>query len=137
MVTVTDPKGTRQVHYNRSGTTIVDVTAVGENIASAVPIPCESEVTIAIVTVDYLQLAVSLPDNAQVGDVVEVHNTVTGFPIHVFPDAASTWLLYSGGNGQSQSAVQYSGTFRKVAATVWAVIAISPNVIGQNAQGAA
>lgn len=129
MVTVSNPSGTPSIAYNRSGTTIVDVTAAGTTLAAATPIPSDSVVTVAVVTTAASNIAVSLPADADVGDIIEVCNIHGGqSQIYVFPDSSSTWVLYSTGDSQYAFACEYSAVFRKIASTVWAVISNSTSI---------
>jgi len=118
MVTVVDPSGSPEPVFNRSGTTIVEVTGSGTTQMSATAIPSVSGWTIAIVqATDTPQVdqAVTLPDNAEIGDIVEVYNVIGGYPALVFPPAGQS--LNSGGQvtiDQSRGRM-----FRQVGATLW------------------
>lgn len=75
MTTVLTPAGTPTVIYNRSGLTIDSITATGTVMASAAAIVRYTGHTVVLVsTPDSSNVGVVLPDDAEVGDVVEVHN---------------------------------------------------------------
>lgn len=75
MTTVVDPSGTPEPIYNRSGTTISELTAGTTSPFAPAPIVRHTGTTIVLVTTVSSgdQTYVTLPDDADVGDVVEVH----------------------------------------------------------------
>jgi hypothetical protein len=75
MTTVVDPSGTSVPVYNRSGATITEMTAGTTSPFSPAPIVRYTGLTIALVTAISSgdQTYITLPDDADVGDLVEVH----------------------------------------------------------------
>jgi hypothetical protein len=124
MATITDPTGTPSIVYNRSGLTIVEVDANGTTQGAGTPIPRLSAETVALVSFAFsgLHQAVVLPDDAEVGDVVEVYvsgaNDVNGF---LFPPSGE-----SIGLGAANAKVNFTSArglrFRKIKSTVWNVV---------------
>lgn len=136
MTTVVDPLGTPSVTYNRSGTSIVSViggatsgstgsTGIGND---ANPIPRVSQTTVALVTTSFgptHNILVRLPDDAEVGDVVEVYRNIssTEGPM-VFPNVGEAISLHPASTGTNNAASTIvndnSGlVFRKVSSTLW------------------
>lgn len=136
MTTIVDPLGTPSVTYNRFGTAIVTVSgaATSGSIAStgvgndANPIPRVCQTTIAMVTTSSgptHNILVRLPDDAEVGDVVEVYRNIgsTESPM-VFPNVGEAISLHPASTGTNNAASTIvndnSGlVFRKVSSTLW------------------
>lgn len=114
MTTIINPAGSPTIVYNKSGTTIVSVTANGETQADATSIPRLSGVTVANVTLpDSSNLSVKLPSDAEIGDVVEVYGP--GF--NVFPESGST--IVGGFVNDKIVPLQNGLIFRKLGPTLW------------------
>jgi hypothetical protein len=138
MTTVVDPLGSPSVTYNMSGTAIVSVVggpkAGGGPIGDdAVPIPRVCQTTVALVVSGFsgaLFGLVRLPEDAEVGDLVEVYQdpVSTESYLQVFPNIGE-----SIGGGYSRPAstgtnsaagcavdgVHGGAAFRKVSSTLW------------------
>lgn len=130
MVTILDPGGTPTPTYNRSGTTLANIT--GGTVSGSSPVGNDgttivrySEYTIAVATVSSTTGVVTLPDDAEIGDVVEVHsegpstNNATVFPpigetIRGFDTSTGT----NSGAGMSTNPLG-SAIVRKTSASVW------------------
>lgn len=129
MTTVRDPSGTPVPAYNRSGTTIVDVSAAGAGTTgatprdAATPIPAASGVTIALCTVDDSSpggFGVSLPPNADVGDIVEVYALNGGAFGHLSVYCVSGETINGSNSVTPKGMTPSAGVrFRKVAPTEW------------------
>lgn len=122
MVTVVDPNGTPAPVYTRSGVTLQTIAGNGSTLGSATPIVALSGHTIVIVetTNSPLDEAVVLPDDAQIGDLVEVYSKEDGGPgALVFPPSGEDI-----GQPASKRASQGGSgcLFRKVSATQWRFI---------------
>ena len=121
MVTVVDPLGTPVPVYNRSGTAIVELP--GGLVGAPTLIPTVSKET--IVNVTYIDLVNDgryfiLPDDVDVGDVIEVYTSVGAAP-QIFPPSGETFL--DGGAGAiSVSGAHNSIRFRRVTSTGWGVL---------------
>jgi hypothetical protein len=114
MTTVVDPSGTPVPVFNRSGVTIVSVSATGTTQGAAAAISAASGQTIALVTISENNTAVKLPSTADIGDLVEVY--AFGGTVKVFPSSGET--LNGNSNAQDVQDV-YGRLFRKVSATAW------------------
>jgi hypothetical protein len=118
MTTIIDPHGTPEPVYTRSGTTIQTIAGNGTTLGAATPIIGLSGYSVVIVeaTSSPANQAVVLPDDAQIGDVVEVYSATGGAAAIVFPPTGETI-------GQPASlTLQPGGTgilLRKIAATAW------------------
>jgi hypothetical protein len=89
MTTVVDPLGTPTPIFNRSGTAIVHIDGLGTSSTSGNVIPAVCGHVIALVNCTENNYAVRLPDDAEIGSVVEA-----------YVDRAST---FSGGTVFSQA----------------------------------
>lgn len=91
MTTVIDPAGSPTIVYNRGGTTVTALNSAGTGQSTATPIVRYSGVTVAVVTSTSSPTGqgVVLPDDPEIGDVVEVYHAghVSGSygPFHVYP----------------------------------------------------
>lgn len=119
MTTIVDPSGTPSVIYNRSGTTVVDLVGNGSTQGGATSIPRSSGVTIALVDATAGNTSVVLPDDAQIGDVVEVYslNDFNSSAADVFPPSGERINQLA----QDLSIGVYGAIFRKLTATRWGV----------------
>jgi hypothetical protein len=116
MTTIIDPNGTPAPVYTRSGTTIQDVIAAGNDLSTATPIVAVSGCSVVLVaTVAFEFEGVILPDDAQIGDVVEVYN-VSGRSIRVYAPTGET--IHSGAS-MGISPGGGGSLFRKTTASVW------------------
>lgn len=111
MTTVVDPFGTPAPIYNRSGATIIPLTAGTTSPFAPTAIVRHTGITIALVTTissgDFT--FVTLPDDADIGDIVEVH--CMG-PVNL------TVLVPTGGPLDSVGvATNHSTAFRKISDT--------------------
>lgn len=112
MTTIVDPSGTPVPIYNRSGATIIEITG-GPLSPSFNPTPIvrHTGVTIALVaansTGDFTN--VILPDDAEIGDLVEVHS--------IGPDPANVLIPTSGPFDIVSPLVNHSAVFRKISET--------------------
>ena len=130
MVTIVDPNGTPTPIYTRSGTTFETVAGNGTTQGAATQIVSVAGWTVVLVTMtnDPDNRAVKLPENAPIGDVVEVYaNGAEGSAATVF--AASGDTLFNSGTGSPAfvSVTRNTGgtLFRKVTATEWRFIGAS------------
>ena len=114
MTTVVDPAGTPQPVYNRSGTTVVPITANGTNQVAGTRIVAVSQFTVAVVTCpDVSNSAVVLPSGAEIGSVVEIYSDHTGpSTVNCFAETGDTII---GNRSQDGFALYY----RKISATQW------------------
>ena len=125
MTTVVDPNGTPVPIYNKSGTTIQNIAANGVTQGSGTSISTRSETTVVLVTSSTGgggNTAVVLPDDGDVGDVVEIY--ATGAFVDVFPASG-----HSIGDNAADMQVQVKRTdganlsggrsFRRMTATTW------------------
>ncbi len=94
--------------------TIDTYTASGTDNTSPTPIARNSPHSIALVSGDENNIAVSLPTNAQIGDIVELHSmtgqTMKVYPVgsdELFPTASFFW--FEGG----------AWYVRKISSTMW------------------
>ncbi len=126
MTTVIDPNGTPVPVYNKSGTTIQNITANGTTQGSGTVISAPSACTAVLVTVtsgggD----AVVLPNSIDIGNVVEIYAT-GAYDTQVFPasghsigDNAANASIYAGRcSNQNGSGGRI---FRRMTATMWQV----------------
>lgn len=124
MTTVVDPSGTPVPVYNRSGSTIVEVTAGSISpVNLQTPIPRHTGTTIALVTSTATDNAygVELPAGCDIGDVVEIHSvSATGPGVVVYHPPDET--LYGASNTQKGVAPATARVFRKISATDWRMI---------------
>lgn len=105
------------VTYNRDGVTVDSYTANGTNVGpSTTTIARSARHTVAVVTVpNGSNYACNLPSGAEVGDVVEVYFTTSGW---VFAPSGETFVL----NGASAMGCDIGAAFRKVSSSVWGYI---------------
>lgn len=112
MVTIVDPSGSPAIAYNRSGATLETIEANGTTLGSATPIPALTGYTIVVASSTTGNDAIALPEDAEVGDAVELHTTGL---IRVFAP--------SGENLSDNASVLFGGNvtilFRKISATTW------------------
>lgn len=128
MTAVVDPNGTPAPVYTRSGTTIQTIAASGNTLMSATPIVAPSGHSVVIVTTVDNEFtdddqAVALPDDAQIGDVVEVYQYGQASVIVFTPTGES--IGTPGGGTTSSNTLDSGGhaaIFRKVSATIWRYI---------------
>jgi hypothetical protein len=125
MATIIDPLGTPSIVYNKSGTVLIAMDAAGRGIglgyegAEAVEIPHVSGHMIVIVTfIDNDNMAVSLPPDANVGDIVEVYSDL--HPITVWSPEGQTDKLVS---HQLDSSIYRGCRCIKTSGTSWYLIA--------------
>jgi uncharacterized Zn finger protein len=118
MTTVVDPVGTPAIIFNREGTTIISIEAAepGTVVSDATEIPRYSEVTVVLVSAPTSTSRwVRLPDDAEIGDIVEVHyvrDNVDVGSLHVFAPEGETIAT-----SNAHDAVD--AIFRKTSATGW------------------
>lgn len=118
MTTIVDPSGSPSVVYNRSGTTIIPVTASGTTQGAATEIPNISGEQVIMVTVSSgSHYAVKLNASADIGTVVEVYQASGPVAFHVF---APTSQSINGDTGADITGIGVR--FRKVASTDWRVL---------------
>lgn len=106
MATITDPSGSPVIVYNRSGKTVVSVTANGTSSGAAAVIPSiVAKYTVVLVAADPQGMpngAVMLPSNPEIGDIVKVC---------VMPNSAGAGPLVSVyAPGTTQFAITGSGS---------------------------
>lgn len=137
MTTVIDPLGTPIAIFNRSGIAIIPLdgglvpggtTAAGVGNDGTV-IPQLAQTTIAIVltsiTGDGWKTIITLSEDAQIGDVVEVYlapgSTTSGAIFPPVGQAIDNMSVSTGTNTGVSSAVDDSTgrRFRKISATLW------------------
>lgn len=123
MTTISDPGGTPSVTYNREGTAIVEVTATGGGQGGAAAIPRYSGWTVALVSEPFGGLGVRLPDDAEIGDLVEMHLTRNDTDFVVYPESGGS--INSLSTDAGLFAVTH-GLFRRVASGVWYAIRTTP-----------
>lgn len=131
MTTVTDPGGTPVPVYNRSGTTLVALNAANVNVGGTpssnpsdyAPITRYSGWTVALATTGNFTSGVRLPDDAEVGDLVEVH-CVLGTATSLLVIAASGDTISAGSPNFVTITVNVAAgkLFRKTSATNWQVV---------------
>jgi hypothetical protein len=138
MTTVVSPSSSPTPVYNRSGVTVVSVTAGAQSGEQPVgndgtPIPQYSGVTVALVTTANTapngSSVVLLPSGAEIGDVVEVYLFSTTDPnqpvqINLFPPVGESVgiLPTSTGTNSSSNAPVQAGQgriYRKVSSSNW------------------
>lgn len=120
MTTIVDPSGTPSVVYNKSGTTVVAVTAHGTDQTGAASIPRLSGVTVAVLSIpDDSNYAVKLPGDAEIGDVVEVYASSN---FNVFADVGSTILGISSTAEVGPETAGMGFRFRKVGSSSWGAV---------------
>lgn len=120
MTTIVNPSGTPTIVYNRNGTTIATISASGTTAASATVISIFSEKTLVLVNTTPSDSAVQLPDDAEVGDIVEVlNNGAAANSVFVFPPSGQS--LTDPGEGGLVTKAQYTSnaSFMLVAANAW------------------
>jgi len=130
MTTTVDPLGTPSVIYNRGGTAIVEVSPSGSAGTgnAATPIPRVSQLTVALVSTSAGHNDVLLPDDAEIGDAVEVYTLWDGssVPARVFPnvgEAIGNLATSVGTNLNASLGVGSTGmVFRKVSSVLWVPI---------------
>lgn len=94
MTTVIDPLGTPSAIYNKSGTTIQEVTAVGTTGSGATQLEIVSQTSIYLVATDDGETAIKLPASAEIGDFLEIHLAVDGHPsVRLYDTSNSPFLL--------------------------------------------
>lgn len=114
MVAIIDPNGTPQPVYTRGGVTIQTVIATGTTFGGAAQIVAPSGYSVVIADcTDNTDTGVILPDDAQVGDVVEV------YPVDYFAK-----VYAPDGEGIAENDFVQVGDnegvrLRKVSATLW------------------
>jgi hypothetical protein len=122
MTTVVDPSGTPVPVYNRSGVTIVAITANNAGDPSqdnATAIPRHSGLTVALVTCpDNNNRAVKLPSDAEIGDVVEVYQMSSSYPAVYAESGGATIGILNATDFINVS----GGIFRKVASGRWQAV---------------
>ena len=109
MTTVIDPTRTPIPVYNRSGTTIVEVSGG----SSPTPIPHISGTTIVLLDMSTGN-KVELPANAEIGDTIEVYRT-SGSPGDAYTPTGETFV-------RGSNVEYFDGIYRKVSDTQWAPI---------------
>lgn len=117
MTTIVDPLGTPSIYYNKSGRTIVRMSATGDSLATAAPIPHESgDVVVVVDYSDGSNYWLVLPTSAEPGDTFAVFGLSGG--IYVALPAGETLP-----NSGTEAPVQLSGgrIFYKASATEWFV----------------
>lgn len=119
MTTVIDPAGTPVPVYNRSGTTIVEITATAATPTPVYPIAAASGHTVALVDVPnpggFGPPDIELPGGADTGDVVEAY--VTGASVNFVAASGDTLVAANPSVDANKGA-----WFRKTSATVWMLI---------------
>lgn len=116
MTTITDPAGSPAVVYNRSGTTIVNLTANGTSSGTATVIPAASKETVAVVTTDSSNKAVILPPSPEIGDLVKVFGAPgISAPVSIFPPSGMSFASA----GAGPITLLSGGNFRYLAANTW------------------
>lgn len=120
MTTVISPSSSPTVVFNRSGVSVVNVTASGTSQSTATAIPYFSGHTVALVTDTVSARGVVLPESAEIGDVVEVYplNADSGVPPDVYPPAGESIGLNSVNTRVSLSATS-GAIFRKISGAQW------------------
>lgn len=105
--------------YNQIGLTIDTLTATGTDASTGAPIERSGGTTVVVVSSTETDHAVVLPSDAEIGDIVEVHQLDAGSDSNVTICAPSgtnfgaTSLLLTRTIGGS------TGIFRKLSATLW------------------
>lgn len=119
MATVQDPTGSPVVHYNKSGTAVIEV-ATG-NPGPTLPHVCGYLVVLAEPTSgSESSNRVTLPVDADVGDVVEVHCTASSpWPAVSVRAPAGESILGTGGG----TLYGFARIYRKLSDTVWGATA--------------
>jgi hypothetical protein len=125
VTTTTDPGGSPAVIYNRSGVTIDTIVGgVSPAEADAVPIVRYGAHTVVLVSSPNgrSDSPVSLPADAEIGDVVEVYGVYTTLvgrvTPYVWPQSGGSIATRPGGAPSSPAAI-----FRKVTSDDWAMLA--------------
>jgi hypothetical protein len=119
MITVTDPAGTPTVVYNRDGTTIANIIPIAGPSAPA-PIIRHSGWTVVLAHSTVGNYGISLPADAEIGDLVEVIYDPPDNTVAIYADSGSTL----DGNDSSTALILKRGLFRKVAASTWFSISL-------------
>jgi hypothetical protein len=113
MTTIIDPYGTPEPVYTRSGTTIQTVAAAGNSsLATATPIVAVSGWSVVLVEASTGNDGVILPEDAQIGDVVEVHGDAGNDGVMVRVYTPDGFLAVIGPNDRGVLC-------RKTSATAW------------------
>lgn len=116
MTTVTTPGGTPTVIYNREGATIDSITAAGSTQGTATAITRYSALTIVVVDNNGSSSnGCIMPSDAEIGDVVEVHNSQDGF--RLYPESGGQ----IGASGTNSSVNAANSSFRRTASGQWNV----------------
>ena len=120
MTTIVSPASSPVPVYNRSGVTIVEVPATGQDQSTGAPIPAVSGHTVVLGSTSGLtDRCVNLPSGSDIGDVIEVYNVAAtngGYALVVNPASGET--LNSGSDGLPCSLVG-GRWFRKTSSTNW------------------
>jgi len=114
MTTVVDPGGTPDVIYNREGVTVVPLVATFPNPA---PIPHYSRCTVVRVILPTGNYGVQLPEDAQVGDTVELYAQANN-TLAVYPESGGQINF----QGIDSALTIRCGIFRKVDDGNWGAI---------------
>lgn len=111
MTTIVDPLGSPAIFYNRSGTTIITVTAAGTTGSGATQFSALTETTIVVLTSSAGNTGAKLPPDSDtnVGDLVEIHATGPNAQIY---DNSNAFVAAVNGSALS---------LRKIAANTWSV----------------
>ncbi len=122
MVTVSDPSGTPSPVYNRSGTTIANLTANGSTQAAATAIARVAGWTVVLATIpDINNQALKMPSDAEVGDLVELHRAAQGTSYILFPESGGK--LYADGTANAGiSGIAKNTLWRRIASGVWSEV---------------
>lgn len=118
MVTVIDPYGTPEPVYSRSGVTIHEMNASGSTFGTAAPIIATCGWTVVIVHGDdnpTKEAGVILPDDAEVGDVVEIYCGTSLAEVYAPTGETIQGNVVAYQIGQNDPGV----LFRKTAAALW------------------
>jgi len=142
MTTVVDPLGTPSVTFNRSGTAIVSVLGgthpsdirggVGDE-GNPIPRVCQTTVVMGVVSHSggppptSFDMVLRLPDDAEIGDVVEVYvdPVSTEGSVYIFPNVGErigSKPVSTGTNPDSGILATGNGgglIFRKVSSVLW------------------
>ena len=119
MTTIVDPAGTPTIVYNRSGTTIYELAVPVVDPVVPVSVERYSETTVVIIDTEegFPRPAVELPDDAEIGDVVEIYvkdDVSNSETVDIVAPAGETFVA------SNVSANRLIGRiFRKISATRW------------------
>lgn len=135
MTVIIDPLGTPEPVYTRSGTTMQTILANGSTQGDATPITAVSGLTVvtAVISNEFFepntelpvpQRAVKLPDDAQIGDVVEIHVGIADgheseAQLLVFPASGDTISKLPANSSVPVNQIISAASFRKMTATNW------------------